>query len=316
MDPTLFLADLGEIPERLAGLDGSSFGWPTTTGVRRVVLTGMGSSYFAARSIATHLRAAGLTVIAERSSVVATWPPAADLLVVGISASGSSAETMALITRHQRISRTVALTNTSESPLTEVADATVDLAAGPERGGVACRSYHHTLLALLTLGNSLGGLKVDIAALTQLAAEAAGDLIDRRTGWLAPVSELLDGPHGLWLLAPEERLGNALQGALMVREGPRRAADGCETGDWSHVDVYLAKTLDYRALVLTGSPFDRAAAEWLTSRASTVVAVGGDFPGAACTLRYRHDDDPLVRLVVEVLVPELLAAQWWTTSGQ
>ena len=38
----------------------------------------------------------------------------------------------------------------------------------------------------------------------------------------------------------------------MVREGPRRAADGCETGDWNHVDVYLTKTLDYRALMFTG----------------------------------------------------------------
>jgi glutamine---fructose-6-phosphate transaminase (isomerizing) len=318
MDPALFLTDLLATPERLAELDHSSFDWPVADDVRRVVLTGMGSSYFAARSVATRLRSSGLTVIAERSSVMATWPAADDLLVVGISASGSSAETLGLMAQHHRVSRTLALTNTADGPIAGVADATVDLVAGDELGGVACRSYHHTLLALLALGNAVGAAlgvpTIDIGGLAGRAAEAAADLIERRDEWLAQVANVLDGPDGLWILAPEERLGNALQGGLMVREGPRRAADGCETGDWSHVDVYLTKTLDYRALVFPGSRFDRAAAEWMASRSSRVVSVGGDFPGAAYTLRYRHDDDPLVRMVVEALVPELLAAHWWSRA--
>ena len=54
----------------------------------------------------------------------------------------------------------------------------------------------------------------------------------------------------------------------MLREGPRRAADGCETGDWNHVDVYLTKTLDYRALVFTGSRFDADAVQWMRERGS------------------------------------------------
>ncbi len=61
----------------------------------------------------------------------------------------------------------------------------------------------------------------------------------------------------------------------MVREGPRRAADGCETGDWNHVDVYLTKTLDYRALLFTGSRFDDEARRWMAERRSHVVTVGG-----------------------------------------
>lgn len=311
MDSERFLTDLLQIPDAMAALDASAFNWPDVAGAHRIVLTGMGSSYFAALSIATRLRAAGLTVIAERSSVVATWPAANDLLVVGISASGTSAETLELMAHHHGVSRTIALTNVANSPIGSVADAVVDVAAGPEVGGVACRSYHHTLLALLALGNALGALAIDITGLAGRAAEAAADLIGRRAEWLEPVATTLDGPHGLWLLAPEERLGNALQAALMIREGPRRAADGCETGDWSHVDVYLTKTLDYRALVFPGSRFDHAAAEWMRLRGSMVVAVGGDFPGATYAWRYRHDDDPLVCLLIEVLVAELLAAHWW-----
>ena len=54
-------------------------------------------------------------------------------------------------------------------------------------------------------------------------------------GW----STVVDGP--VYTIAPYERLSSALQSALMFREAPRIAADGCETGDWLHVDLYLTK---------------------------------------------------------------------------
>ena len=97
----------------------------------------------------------------------------------------------------------------------------------------------------------------------------------------------------------------------MVREGPRRPAVACETGDWSHVDVYLAKSLDYRAIVFAGSRWDGQAVEWLTKRGATFVAVGGDIPGARGVIRYPGDEDPDIARHTEVLVPELLAATWW-----
>ena len=131
----------------------------------------------------------------------------------------------------------------------------------------------------------------------------------------AGVTFVLDGPHGVYAIAPVERISSALQGALMVREGPRRPADGCETGDWSHVDVYLTKTTDYRLLVFAGSPWEVQMAEWTTLRGSTVVGVGGDVPGAGRNLRYPGDTDDDVRLLTEVLVPELIAAWVWSASA-
>ena len=73
----------------------------------------------------------------------------------------------------------------------------------------------------------------------------------------------------------------------MLREGPRLAAVGCETGDWSHVDVYLTKTTDYRLLVFAGSGWEPQLAEWTTARGSTVVGVGGKRPGRStrCAIR-------------------------------
>jgi hypothetical protein len=185
-------------------------------------------------------------------------------------------------------------------------------------GGVAC-SYQHTLALLLALGCQLADTDTAVlAAAVAASATATAHLLDTETDWRPELSELLLGPSGTHLAAPAHRLCSAQQGTLMLREGPRLPAVGCETGDWSHVDVYLGKTLDYRALLFAGSRWEAQLAEWTTERGSTVVGVGGNVPGAGYNLRYPGDSDDLVRLLTEVLVPELIAARAWqaATSGR
>ena len=320
MDAQLFLADLEGKPARLDALAGAiDDGWPAwprhrdATSIGNVVIIGMGSSLYAAQVGAQRLRVSGVSAIAESAAVESTLPLGERDLAVGISASGASAETLRLFETCAAATR-VAMTNRAGSAITTGADHVVDLLAGDEAGGVACRSFAHTLLALLSLEEHLCGTDLQIATRVRAAATAARDLLDRRDQWLAQATDLLAGPHGTWLLAPAERLSSAMQGALMLREGPRRSAAGCETGDWSHVDVYLTKTLDYRALVFPGSRWDVEAARWMAERGSTIVAVGGDFPGAAQTVRHHGDDDALVRLLVETTVPELVAASLWISG--
>jgi glutamine---fructose-6-phosphate transaminase (isomerizing) len=315
MDHSAFVADLEIKPATLRALataiDDGACRWPIHRPPTRVLLTGMGSSWFAAQSAALRLRRAGIAAVAELSSTTASWPAADDLLTVGISASGSSAETLQFLEAHPGH---IALTNTVDSAITRSASAVVPMLAGDERGGVACRTFQHTLVALLALEQQLTGRPLELAARVRRAADATEWLLEHRNDWLPQVVDLLDGPHGVWFLAPAERISSALQSALMVREGPRRMSDGCETGDWSHVDVYLTKTLDYRAVVFTGSRHEPAAAEWMRQRGSTAVAVGGPFAGAGQVIRYPGDDDPIVSLLTEVLVAELVAATWWSTT--
>jgi len=314
MDPHRFRADLDRIPDSLTAMAGAvergELRWPIDAAPSRVLLTGMGSSLFAASVVAQRLRTNGIDAVAELASAELVWPASSEMLVVAISASGSSVETLRAIESHLGRSRVVALTNTEGSALAGQADAVVELLAGVEASGVACRSYRHTIAALLLLESRFGA-GPDVAGTLRRSAAASESLLDRVDTWLPDVLDALSSPDGVWLLAPVERLSSALQGALMIREGPRQRADGCETGDWSHVDVYLTKTLDYRALVFTGSRFDGSAATWMAERGSTVVAVGGPFPGARCQVRYPGDDDPLVALLTEVLVAELVAWSWW-----
>jgi fructoselysine-6-P-deglycase FrlB-like protein len=313
---SLYLADLQAKPAALRAVAErlDSWVWPVVPG-QRVLLTGMGSSWFAADTAARRLRRAGVQAVADIASIDASFPPAADLAVIGISASGGSHETLALLAAHQGVSSTIALTNTPGLDLP--ADHTVLMHADPEPGGVACRSYVHTLIALLQLERQLTGGPVQLAEAVVRAADAVEHLLGDEP-WLAAASDVLDGPHGTWVIGPAERLGNALQGALMLREGPRRVADGCETGDWSHVDVYLTKSMDYRALLFPGSRHDGAATQWMRDRGSRFVVFGRPSAeattGAEVVVRYPHDDDPLVALLVEVLAPELLSARWWSAD--
>lgn len=308
MNPELFLADLQEKPERLRALDLDGV-WDFVSSPSRVVLLGMGSSHYANQVAAARLRAAGVSAVAELASSDLLPRIGPDDLVLAVSASAGSAETIDAVDRlvdGQGIDF-VAVTNKT-GPLTERAKRTVRMDAGEERGGVACRSFQHTLALLMELERHLTGCpEVPLEAV----AAASEELLETESTWRPRLEDQVLGPDGTHLVAPARRISSAYQSALMLREGPRLRAVGCETGDWSHVDVYLTKTTDYRMLLFGGSKWEPQLIDWTTQRGSTVVAVGTDVDGATDTLRYRHDDQDDVRLLTEPLIGELLAARAW-----
>ncbi len=248
----------------------------------------MGSSHYAASIAAARLRSQGLDAAAELASSDLLPPPRPDTVVIAVSAGGSSRETTDAVRRYLGHSPVLLLTNTPDSTLAGDADAVVLMQAGPERGGVACRTYQHTLVLLLALEARLTGRPLGVPALTRAAAEATADLLARRAEWLPELRELLLGPDGTHLAAPAHRLSSAQQGALMLREGPRLPALASETGDWSHVDVYLTKSTDYRLMLFAGSRWEDELLRWCAERGSTVVAVGADQPRAARSAALRR----------------------------
>jgi fructoselysine-6-P-deglycase FrlB-like protein len=309
-DAERFLEDVLAEPETLAHVlelyttAGSPLDELDLSSVRRVRFVGMGSSRFAALPVASLLRAHGIDAVAERSSAVRVTGPGADVLAVCVSASGSTPETVEAADRHRGTSTVVAVTNDSDSELARLANVVLPLEAGVEGGGVACRTYQTTLAVLLLLAERFGAPVSDLAP----AVDAAHAIRDGRNTWLEPALAVL----GDWIavVAPDERLSSAEQGALVFREGPRITADACETGDWSHVDVYLARRAGYRALLFAGSRHEAAFVEWMRRRCAAYVAVGGRVDGAALTVEHGAPDE-LCALLVETTVAELLAAELW-----
>ncbi len=312
-----FLADVLRAPEALAGLldeyaaaSSPVDSLPSAGSLQRVVLIGMGSSGFAAVTVAARLRATGIDAVAELASTGSPTPPGPGTLAVGVSASGSTAETVEALARHRGSGLAVAVTNDPSSPLAEEADVTLPLLAGVEEGGVACLTFQATLAVLHLLAGRLLGGHPSVADLRP-AVDAADALRDGRQAWLPELCALLGEATSIHTVAPAERLSSALQSALMLREGPRLQAHGHETGDWLHVDVYLTKRPGYAALLFPGSRFDTDVMRWLTERGSTVIAVGCPVDGAALTVPFPSGDDLLVQALVETGVAELAAAELW-----
>ncbi len=315
MIPDLFAADLAAKPDVLTGLAArlrESDPW-AGSGIdagSQLVLLGMGSSHYANAVAAARLRAVGIDAVAELASSDLLPAVRTSTVVVAVSASGGSAETLDAVARYAGRCPVVAMTNVAGSAVEDGARHVVEMAAGEERGGVACRSFQHTLALWLDLQARLTGVG-DVPGVIEGAAAASADLLARREEWLSALSSSAIGPDGTHFVAPARRLSSAQQGALMLREGPRLPAVGCETGDWSHVDVYLTKSTDYRLVLFAGSRWEPALCDWVAQRGSTLVAVGGEAPGAAVTLRYAGDADDDIRLLAETLVPELLASAAW-----
>ena len=319
MKPEMFLADIEQKPEALEALAlslGRENPWSSANVDRgsHLVLLGMASSHYANGVAAARLRAAGVNAVAEIASSDLLPEVQPGTVVVAVSASGGSVETLDAVSRYEGRCPIIAMTNVDGSTVTSQASMVLPMQAEVEQSGVSCRSFQHTLALYLGLEAHLG-IGPDPAATVQRAGRATADLLERRSEWLPRLTEEAIGPDGTYMVAPARRFSSAQQGALMLRESPRLPATGCETGDWSHVDVYLTKTIDYRLVLFAGSRWEPQLVTWVVERGSRLISVGGEVDAAALTIRYSHDDDDDVRLLAEVAVAELLAEALWSAAA-
>jgi glutamine---fructose-6-phosphate transaminase (isomerizing) len=307
LEPEYFLPDVLETPAGLHHVVNAHAGIaPLALEARRVLFIGMGSSRFAALNATAYLRSLGHDAHAEHASTGAPQPPEPGLLVVAISAGGGSAETIAAARRHRGTSTVVGITNRPQGALAAEVDTCLELHAGEERSGVACRSYTNTL-ALLLLMCGVDPERV------RAAADASAAIGNAGPRWLGAAAGALER-RAIHVLAPAERIGSAEQSALMLREVPRVRADACETGDWSHVDVYLSKLPGLGLVLLRGSAWEAEVMEWATARDCPVVTAGGQLPGAVVDVPIPGGEDPIVRMLAEGRVCELLAVEFFNPA--
>jgi fructoselysine-6-P-deglycase FrlB-like protein len=235
---------LADLLDAYAAPGGPLAAVPEIPASSRIVFAGLGSSRYAALDSATALRANGHAAWVQFASTDVAAPPARDVVLIAISASGSTPETVAAAELHRGRSLVVALTNRPESPLAAAADVVLPLLAGVETSGVSSRTFLATtaVLALLA-GRSVDALRPAVEGLERLLAE--------RAEWLRTAADLLDGADEIGVLAQAGSQGVAEQGALLLREGPRLRASAHEATDWLHTAIYTALP-GYRAVLLPG----------------------------------------------------------------
>lgn len=303
MDKELFLQDVLRKPEVLSQLDGYDFGWPDLKS-KRIFFVGMGSSHYAAKTIAHRLQLQGVNAYAMLASTEALPILSNNDVVIAISASGKSIETNDFI---ERLNTPVLLL--TNNPRIEIPKSTIiDMNATKELGGVSSLSYMATVVALLQLEERLTGKKV-LEGTLQKSIRAVEHVLQSRALWQETLAEFVSGPDGVQFVAPLERLSSAEQSALMIRECSRRKSDASETGDWSHVDVYLTKTTDYRLIAFSGSRWSKQMLEWTGKRNSKVLQIGQESTNPE--FDYPYSDNALVSLLTEVTFAEIAGANLW-----
>lgn len=275
----------------------------------RVAFTGLGSSRYAALTVATTLRAAGLPAWTEYASTSAPTAPADDLDLVAVSASGVTPEVVRAAYRHRRRSRVIAVTNRTDSPLAAAADHVLPLFAGEERSGIATRTFRATVAVLGLLGGLwLGeGRTVDRLRPTVDALQA---VIDGRHAWLTEAADRLDGAGAIDVIGDAVDAALVEQAALLLREAPRLPAHAHETGDWLHTAVYLAFP-GHRTLLFSGAPSDGEVVSVIAGRGGQTIVVGETVDGAVRTIPLPPTRGHVERAIVGSVIAELLAAELW-----
>ena len=279
-----------------------------------VVFIGMGSSHYASAIIASRLRAMGMNAVAELASNKLLPKLTHLTVIIAVSASGKSIETLSALQSLKGKARIIALTNYPESEIAKASDEVVLLQSEPEIGGVVCRSFAHTVALQLALESLLFSTTYMLADTIRSAAAAQSYVLENRSTWQPQAQEILSGGDASYFAAPAERFSSAQQSALMLREGPRIASVGCETADWSHVDVYLTKVQDYRLMIFAGSSWEKPLMKWCAERGSKTIAVGGEVQGADFTIHYPGEESTEVALLSESYFAELIAADLWTNQ--
>jgi fructoselysine-6-P-deglycase FrlB-like protein len=305
-----FLDDVRNKADNLERLSGYRFDWPDLAG-KRLFVVGMGSSYFLAQWVCRRLQMSGINAFALLASSRDIPALSESDVVIAISATGKSVETVSFVDRVDR--PVVFLTNNPTPPL-PAHHLVVGMNSLPETGGVASLSYQATIVALLDLEKRLTGQGLSETTLIK-ASEATRWIIDTSLEWQHEILEQVTAGDGVQFVAPLERLSSAQQSALMIRECPRLRAEASEAGDWAHIDVYLTKNHDLRLVVFAGSPWQEQVLDWTTERKRRVVLIGGHSDRVDVCLTYPHHDDDIVALLTETTFAELVAAQLWHAQG-
>jgi glutamine---fructose-6-phosphate transaminase (isomerizing) len=289
--PTALRATMQRLPEPLLSR-------PLTP--RRVVLVACGTAYHAALVGRDLVEAwAGIPCQAEIASEWRYRPllEAGRTLVVGISQSGETADTLAAL-RHARAlgCGTLAISNVAGSQITREVDTTLLTSCGLEAAVAATKTFGGQVVAIANLALALAGPKADAelgeasAALRQLPAH-----FERFLAGDHPLDELAEryaeAPY-FFFLGRGPGLAAALEGALKLREIAYIPCEAYPAGEMKHGPIALIS--DGTPVIVIASGGENYAPllaniEEVRARGGRVIAIGTD------------DDEKLQHLVDSVI---------------
>ncbi|MCC7010483.1 MAG: SIS domain-containing protein [Acidobacteria bacterium] len=276
---------------------------------RRIVLTGMGSSLYALYPLHLQLVARGWTSLWVETAELVYYQSRlldAETLVVAVSQSGRSAETVRLLELNAGRAPVIGVTNTAGSPLA-LRSAAVMLTHAGEESTVSCKTYVASLATLHALGVVLQCDDVE-AARRELGGAGAA-VADYLAAWRAHAAECADlarGARCLFLAGRGASLAAALTGGLITKESTHFPTEGMSTAAFRHgpMEMLGPETL---VVILGGAPPTRTLNAGIVEE---IRALGHRAELVGEGARYRALRLPAVseavRPIVEILPVEML----------
>jgi glutamine---fructose-6-phosphate transaminase (isomerizing) len=229
---------------------------------KRVLFTGMGSSYDACYPAVTALAQAGIPALHLDAAELLHFRTGlfnADLVVVAVSQSGESAEVVraAQVLKDAADPATViAVTNGLGNSLAGMADAHIDTRVGPE-SGPSTMTFGASVAVVTSVGRSLMGADADVVAGDGIRrAERAAVAIERLLADTSLPDHLADwfGTRGTSvILGRGPARAAAEMGALTIKEAVGIMIESLQTGQFRHGPLELAGP-DLAAIILATEP--------------------------------------------------------------
>ncbi|RPJ46091.1 MAG: SIS domain-containing protein [Chloroflexi bacterium] len=234
--------------------------WIASGSLRRVVLTGMGSSCRGFYPLHYALLQAGLASILMETSELIYYAGGllrSDTLLIAASQSGESAEIVRLLEINQGRAAVLGITNTPGSTLAKLAGQVLLIRAGVE-ATVSSKTYVAIELVLPWLADRLLGRPVEetLAELSQASWLCEKYLKDweRHADWFA--GALVDA-SSLFYVGRGPSLAAAETGGLITKESTHFAAEGMSSAAFRHGPVEIVRPGTV-VVIFAGEPATRA----------------------------------------------------------
>jgi glutamine---fructose-6-phosphate transaminase (isomerizing) len=301
--------------------------------IDRVYVVGCGTASYAAQVAAYLLQDwVGMPATMQVGSEMRYSPPPIDsrTLVIGVSQSGETADTLApLRLAEERGATVVVITNVVGSAITREADAVCYLQAGPEIAVASTKAFVTQVLVLQMLALHLAGLRgtmnenrhrmfgLALRSLPRLAAE---------TLRLAPQIKKLALRHAhvrdFIFIGRGVGFPIAMEGALKLKELSYVHAEGYAAGELKHGPIALLDPqTPLLAIATRGSVYEKVVSNVAEARARSAPVIAIATEGDDQIDRYAHDvlyvpETPeQISPVIAVLPLQLLAYEVAVARG-
>ncbi len=251
-------------------------------GISDIVFVACGTSYHAAlvgKYIIEEL--ADIPVRVEYASEFNYHnPPFTRSLVIGITQSGETADTLEALRKAKKLgARTLAITNVLGSSVTRIVDATLYTRAGPEICVAATKTFIAQLAVLYVIAFKLSNLPFtevsELLSELRILPEKVQEILDTE-GKIREIAESLAEYENMLYIGRGLGFPIALEGALKMKEISYIHAEGYPAGELKHGPfALLGEQTPVVACVLRDNTYDTMLAniKEVKARNSRVIAV-------------------------------------------